>query len=194
MLIGHFRKAALATIGELEYLFDRLTKHPDVGPGGFRNRAAQMNALNVLLKYQGRANRYRAVQWQEYRRVAEPAVLKPSELLGFEREALILLEKLKYRIESSQVIPLTKVSTCLITISKNPVMSIRQLSEMATVSETTAKRWLVRLQKRGIMHVQNHRGQNQYIAIELVDLIDKYAKTTRFAWVKTADNERIRGV
>jgi hypothetical protein len=73
MLIGHFSKAALATIGELEYLFDRLTKHPDVGPGGFRNRAAQMNALNVLLKYQGRANRYRAVQWQEYRRVAEPA-------------------------------------------------------------------------------------------------------------------------
>jgi Tfp pilus assembly protein PilZ len=45
----------------------------------------------------------------------------------------------------------------------------------------------------GIMHVQNHRGQNQYIVIELVDLIDKYAKTRRFAWIEPANNERIKG-
>lgn len=191
-LIGHFSKTALATIGELEFLIDRLTKHPDVGPGSFRHRAGQINALNVLLKYQGRANRYRAVQWPEFRRVAEPAALEPSELLSFERETLTLLENLKHVIESTREIPFTKVSTCLIAICKSPVMSIRQLSDMATISETTAKRWLVRLQKLGIMRMQNHRGQNQYIVIELVDLIDKYAKTTRFAWVKAANNERIR--
>jgi len=192
-LISHFSKTALATIGELEFLVDRLTKHPDVGPGSFRNRASQINALSVLLKYQGRSNRYRAMQWPEYRRVAEPAVLEPSDLLSFERDALTLLEKLKHVIEGAREIPLTRVSTCLIAICKSPVMSIRQLSDLATVSETTAKRWLVRLQKLGIMRVQNHRGQNQYIVIELVDLIDKYAKTTHFAWVKPSINERISG-
>ena len=192
-LIGYLTKTALATIGELHFLVDQITKHPDVGPGSFRKRAGQINALSVLLNYQGRANRYRAMQWPEFRRVAEPAALEPADLLSFERDALTILEKLRQRIEEAREIPLTRISTCLIAICKSPVMSIRQLSDSATVSESTAKRWLLRLQKLGIMNVQNHRGQNQYIVIELVDLIDKYAKTTRFAWVKQAENERIRG-
>ncbi|MEY4986177.1 MAG: hypothetical protein RLZZ359_1063 [Actinomycetota bacterium] len=192
-LIGHFNKTALAAIGELQFLAHRLANHPDVGPGSFRNRAGQINALSVLLKYQGRANRYRAMQWPEFRRVAEPATLDPADSLSFERETLAVLEKLKHDLEETREIPLTRVSTCLIAICKSPVMNIRQLSDMATISESTAKRWLMRLQKMGIMHVQNHRGQNQYIVIELVDLIDKYAKTRRFAWVEPANNERIKG-
>jgi transposase len=54
------------------------------------------------------------------------------------------------------------------------VLSIRQLAEEAIVSESTAKRWLKALEKRGVLSSVLKDGQRQYVNDGLVEIIEKY--------------------
>lgn len=185
-LIEKFSKVSMVVISELEQRVATITAHPDRGPASFKKLASELNALSVLLKNQGRSSRYIDRYWPTFQRKFEPAEMPEDIQASFERKALKIFESYSEKLLETRALPMTRISTFMGAIAGRPVISIRQLSEGASISEATAKRWLLSGHKLGILHRQMHRGQAQFIFIELVDLIDEYAKTQRFAWAKPA--------
>ena len=70
--------------------------------------------------------------------------------------------------------PLTKVTTLNRVLASRPVLTIRQLSEDAIVSESTAKRWLKSLERRGVLSSLMKDGQRQFLNEGLIKIMDKY--------------------
>ena len=192
-LIDSYLKVALPVISEINFRAEHLKSYPNKGPGTFAQRASQINALSVLLTDQGRKSKYREQNWPAFKRIIDAANLDPVDRLKFDRAALLVFECLVLRLQDARVIPLTKISTFLAALARRPVISIIQLSEYAKVSESTAKRWLLHGHKFGILHKQMHGGQMQFVNIQLVDLIDEFAKSQRFAWAKSTKNSWIVG-
>ena len=94
----------------------------------------------------------------------------------FELQAAILrnLEELFLILQSGAVCPLTKVTTLQTVLSRRPVLSIRQLAEDAIVSESTAKRWLKKLESRGVLSSHLKDGQRQFVNEGLVAIINRF--------------------
>lgn len=94
----------------------------------------------------------------------------------FELQAAILrnLEELFLILQSGAVCPLTKVTTLQKVLSHRPVLSIRQLAEEAIVSESTAKRWLKKLESRGVLSSHLKDGQRQFVNEGLVAIMNRF--------------------
>ena len=94
----------------------------------------------------------------------------------FELQAAILrnLEELFLILQSGAVCPLTKVTTLQTVLSRRPVLSIRQLAEDAIVSESTAKRWLKKLEGLGVLSSHLKDGQRQFVNEGLVEIMNKF--------------------
>jgi hypothetical protein len=94
----------------------------------------------------------------------------------FELQAAILrnLESLFVTLQGGGVCPLTKVTTLQKVLARRPVLSIRQLAEDALVSESTAKRWLKKLESLGVLSSHLKDGQRQFVNEGLVQIMNRY--------------------
>jgi hypothetical protein len=93
------------------------------------------------------------------------------------RDALLkhLEQEFRY-FQQGGICPMTKVTTLSMALARFPVVSIRQLSECALVSESTAKRWLFSLQQSGRMTSLIQNGQRQFINERLISILDEFAQ------------------
>ena len=93
------------------------------------------------------------------------------------RDALLkhLEQEFRY-FQQGGICPMTKVTTLSMALARFPVVSIRQLSECALVSESTAKRWLLSLQRSGRMTSLIQNGQRQFMNERLLTIIDQFSQ------------------
>jgi DNA-binding transcriptional ArsR family regulator len=132
-----------------------------------------LDARSALLRRQVRKSRY----WfafagdSDWRGSAE---LSSQEQLDLSRDLLRNLEGTFLTLQSGGICPLTKAVSLNRALCLRPVLSIRQLAEEAIVSESTAKRWLKALEKRGVLSSVLKDGQRQYVNDGLVEIIEKY--------------------
>lgn len=132
-----------------------------------------MDARSALLKHQLRKSRY----WHSF--VGEPswgddADISSDEKLRLTDDLLRNLEALFLILQDGGICPLTKVSTLKLVLAKRPIVSIRQLAEDANISESTAKRWLRKLERRGVLSSILKDGQRQFINEGLITILEKY--------------------
>lgn len=104
------------------------------------------------------------------------AELKPAELYGIHKEALVEFQLLNTYLISGKVMPAVKVPKIIDVLSRYPVINVRQMAEFAGVSEATSKRWLRLMVDQFLVGVQYVNGQNQYQVTPLLKIIDWYAK------------------
>jgi hypothetical protein len=102
------------------------------------------------------------------------AAIDASEKFELQTAILRNLEELFLILQSGAVCPLTKVTTLQKVLSHRPVLSIRQLAEDAIVSESTAKRWLKKLESRGVLSSHLKDGQRQFVNEGLVAIMNRF--------------------
>lgn len=132
-----------------------------------------LDARSALLRRQVRKSRY----WVAFEGEADwrgSADLSSQERLALSGDLLRNLEGMFLMLQAGGICPLTKVMTLNRTLAMRPVISIRQLAEDALVSESTAKRWLKTLERRGVFSSLLKDGQRQYVNDDLVEIMEKY--------------------
>ena len=139
----------------------------------YKREEKPLDARSCLLLKQVRKSRYWVAFAGEDAWSASTEI-SPEEQLQLTAELLKYLEKLHGVLLSGGICPLTKVTALKNVLVRRPVISIRQLSEDAIVSESTAKRWLRSLEARGALSSLIKAGQRQFINDELISIIDHY--------------------
>jgi hypothetical protein len=132
-----------------------------------------LDARSALLRRQTRKSRYwhsfvGELPWGEDSELSSEQKLQLTDDLLRNLEALFLI------LQDGGICPLTKVSTLKLVLAKRPIISIRQLAEDAIISESTAKRWLRSLERRGVLSSMIKDGQRQFINEGLIRIMEKY--------------------
>jgi hypothetical protein len=102
------------------------------------------------------------------------AEIEPSDKFALQADLLRNLEKLFLTLQTGTICPLTKVTTLQKVLARRPVLSIRQLAEDGFVSESTAKRWLKKLEMRGVLSSHLKDGQRQFVNEGLIEIMNRY--------------------
>lgn len=139
----------------------------------FTNKNKPIDARSALLRRQVRRSRYWIAfagedEWKGAADLSSDQRLELSDDLLRNLEAMFLL------LQDGGTCPLTKVTTLNRVLASRPVITIRQLSEDAIVSESTAKRWLKSLERRGVLSSLIKDGQRQFLNEGLIKIMDKY--------------------
>ena len=130
-------------------------------------------ALFYLKQGQGKISRYRRDFEFKHRANHQSFEVSPKFELQVRGELLKHFEKLNRKLIEQRLIPLTRVSALLRCLALNPITSVRQLAESAQVSEITARRWLAKLTKAGVTKIEFFGGQNQFINLEYLAIVEK---------------------
>jgi len=104
----------------------------------------------------------------------EPAEMDAAEKFELQAEILRNLEATFLVLQSGAICPLTKVNTLQKVLARRPVLSIRQLSEDALINESTAKRWLKKLEGQRVLSSHLKDGQRQFVNEDLVEIMNRY--------------------
>lgn len=139
----------------------------------FINKSKPLDARSALLRRQVRRSRY----WIAYTGEDEwngAATLSGDERLALSDDLLRNLEAMFLLLQAGGTCPLTKVTTLNRALAARPVITIRQLSEDAIVSESTAKRWLRSLERRGVLSSLIKDGQRQFLNEGLIKIMNQY--------------------
>lgn len=132
-----------------------------------------LDARSALLRRQIRKSRY----WHSFVGDAswgDAADISSEDKLQLSDDLLRNLEALFLMLQDGGICPLTKVSTLKRVLARRPIISIRQLAEDAIISESTAKRWLRSLERRGALSSIIKDGQRQFINEGLIRIMEKY--------------------
>lgn len=139
----------------------------------FKSKNKPLDARSALLRRQVRKSRY----WVAFSGEAEwngASSLTSEQRFELADDLLRHLEAMFLLLQDGGTCPLTKVTTLNRVLASRPVLTIRQLSEDAIVSESTAKRWLKSLERRGVLSSLIKDGQRQFLNEGLIKIMDKY--------------------
>lgn len=132
-----------------------------------------LDARSCLLRHQLRKSRH----WISISGEAawgQVAELSSEEKSRLSDELLRNLEALFLTLQGGGICPLTKVTTLNRILIRRPVVSIRQLAEDASISQSTSKRWLRALESRAVLSSLLKDGQRQFVNEGLIGIIEKY--------------------
>jgi hypothetical protein len=132
-----------------------------------------LNARSSLLRRQVRKSRY----WYSFAgdtRWDDMAEIESEQRLNLSNELLRNLEQLFLTLQRGGICPLTKATALKDALVRHPIISIRQLSEDAFISESTAKRWLKKLEFNSVLSSVLKDGQRQFINEGLLAIMEKY--------------------
>ncbi len=150
--------------------FTRFLAQAGRAPKHFR---AIPDARTALLSKQNRKSRIwvsivGAPQW------SDTAEIEDNDKYALYCDLLRNLEALYLTLQDGGVCPLTKATTLQRVLVRRPVLSIRQLAEDAIINESTAKRWLKKLESRGVLSSHLKDGQRQFVNEGLINIMNKY--------------------
>lgn len=148
-------------------------EHLDRWGRAFKSKNKPLDARSALLRRQVRRSRY----WVAFSGEAEwngASSLTIEQRFELSDDLLRNLEAMFLLLQDGATCPLTKVTTLNRVLASRPVLTIRQLSEDAIVSESTAKRWLKSLERRGVLSSLMKDGQRQFLNEGLIKIMDKY--------------------